>query len=162
MYSFDIVSEPDMHEVRNAFEQTLRELSQRYDFRGTDSQITQNDTGFELTSNSEERVNAIWDVLSEKFIKRKLSLKFLEKQAVTPIGGAKYKLCVLLKKGIPKDQAKELSQIIKAEKNLKVTPSIQGECVRVSGKKKDDLQQVMTLIKEKEFSLAISFENFRG
>lgn len=153
MPSFDILSEPEMHEVRNATDQASRELQQRYDFRGTNSEIKTTDTGFELLANSEDRVKAIWEVLRDKFVKRKLSLKFLEEKDVVPAGGSLYKMTVTLKKGIDKEQAKSLVQVIKSEKSLKVTPAIQGDAVRVTGKKKDDLQEVMALLRTKECAM---------
>jgi len=161
MPSFDILSEPDMHEVKNAVDQASRELAQRFDFRGTSSEIKTNDDGFELRANSEDRVKAIWEVLRDKFVKRKLSLKFLDEKEAVPAGGSAYKMTVLLKKGIDKDNAKALVQIIKDEKSLKVTPSIQGDAVRVTGKKKDELQEVMVLLRAKDFPLELSFGNFR-
>lgn len=161
MPSFDILSEPDSHEVKNALDQTTRELSQRFDFRGTSSEINTSEDGFELKANSEDRVKAIWEVLRDKFVKRKLSLKFLEEKEVLPAGGSAYKMSVVLKKGIDKEHAKSLVQIIKDEKSLKVTASIQGDAVRVTGKKKDDLQEVMTVLRAKDFDIELSFGNFR-
>lgn len=161
MPSFDILSEPDTHEVKNALDQTTRELSQRFDFRGTSSEISTSEEGFELKANSEDRVKAIWEVLRDKFVKRKLSLKFLEDKAVVPVGGSAYKMSVVLKKGIDKEHAKSLVQIIKDEKSLKVTASIQGDAVRVTGKKKDDLQEVMAVLRAKDFDIELSFGNFR-
>jgi uncharacterized protein YajQ (UPF0234 family) len=161
MPSFDILSEPDMHEVKNAVDQATRELNQRFDFRGTSSEIDTNEDGFELKANSEDRVKAIWEVLRDKFVKRKLSLKFLEEKEAQPAGGSFYKMTVKLKKGIDKDHAKNLIQLIKDEKSLKVTLSIQGDAVRVTGKKKDDLQEVMTVLRAKEFPVELSFGNFR-
>jgi cyclic-di-GMP-binding protein len=161
MPSFDILSEPDMHEVKNAVDQATREINQRFDFRNTSSEIKTSDNGFELKANSEDRVKAIWEVLRDKFVKRKLSLKFLEEKEIAPVGGQAYKISVVLKKGIDKEHAKNLVQIIKDEKSLKVTASIQGDAVRVTGKKKDDLQEVMALLRAKEFDLELSFGNFR-
>jgi uncharacterized protein YajQ (UPF0234 family) len=161
MPSFDVVSEPNMHEVQNALDQATRELQQRYDFRGTNSEIEQTEEGFLLRANSEDRVRAIWEVLRDKFVKRKLSLKFLEEKEVTPAGGSIHKMSVLLKKGIDKEQAKAIVQLIKGEKSLKVTPSIQGDAVRVTGKKKDDLQDVMAVLRTKDFPIELSFDNFR-
>lgn len=161
MPSFDILSEPDMHEVRNAADQASRELNQRFDFRGTSSELKSTDEGFELKANSEDRVKAIWEVLRDKFVKRKLSLKFLEEKEVVSAGGSTFKMTVTLKKGIDKEQAKSIVQFIKDEKNLKVTPSIQGETVRVTGKKKDDLQEVIAVLRAKDFPLELSFANFR-
>ncbi len=161
MPSFDILSEPDVHEVKNAVDQASRELAQRFDFRGTSSELKTTETGFELSANSEDRVKAILEVLRDKFVKRKLSLKFLETKPAQPAGGSNYKIIVTLKKGIDKDQAKNIVQIIKNDKTLKVTPAIQGECVRVNGKKRDDLQEVIAVLKATDLPLELSFANFR-
>lgn len=161
MPSFDIMSEPDMHEVKNASDQVERELAQRFDFRGTSAQIKTTDDGFELSANSEDRVKAIWEVLRDKFVKRKLSLKYLDAKEINPAGGTTFKQVVTLKKGIDKENAKTLVQLIKNEKNLKVTPSIQGDAVRVVSKKKDELQEVMAILRSKEFPLELSFGNYR-
>lgn len=161
MPSFDIVSEPDMHEVKNASDQVERELNQRFDFRGTSASIKSTDDGFEISANSEDRVKAIFEVLQDKFIKRRLSLKFLDAKDAVAAGNGLFKKSVTLKKGIDKDHAKSLVQIIKSEKNLKVNSSIQGEAVRVIGKKKDDLQEVMALLKNQDFPLELTFGNFR-
>lgn len=161
MPSFDILSEPDMHEVQNATDQVTRELQQRFDFRGTNSELKSTDGGFELIANSEDRVKAIWEVLRDKFVKRKLSLKFLEEKEVLPAGGTMFKMSVNLKKGIDKEHAKSIVQLIKNEKTLKVTPAIQGDAVRVTGKKKDDLQDVMAVLRSKDFPIELSFSNFR-
>ncbi len=161
MPSFDIMSEPDMHEVKNATDQVERELSQRFDFRGTSAQIKTTDDGFELSANSEDRVKAIWEVLRDKFVKRKLSLKYLDAQEINAAGGQSFKQSVLIKKGIDKDNAKSLVQIIKNEKTLKVTPSIQGDTVRVVSKKKDELQEVMAILRAKDFPIELHFGNFR-
>lgn len=161
MPSFDILSEPDMHEVKNATDQALRELQQRYDFRQTESEIKTTDAGFELFANSEDRVKAVLEVLRDKFVKRKLSLKFLEAKEALPAGGSMFKMTVNLKKGIDKEQAKHIVQIIKNEKSLKVTPAIQGDAVRITGKKKDDLQEVMAMLRTQELPIELSFANFR-
>lgn len=150
-----------MHEVKNATDQVTRELQQRFDFRGTNSELKTNDDGFELLANSEDRVKAIWEVLRDKFVKRKLSLKFLEEKEVLPAGGTMFKMTVNLKKGIDKEHAKSIVQLIKNEKSLKVTPAIQGDAVRVTGKKKDDLQDVMAVLRNKDFPIELSFGNFR-
>lgn len=161
MPSFDIMSEPDAHEVKNAYDQTEREISQRFDFRGTKASIKTIENGFELSADSEDKVKAIFEVLRDKFVKRKLSLKFIEAKDITKAGGMSFKQTILLKKGIDKDSAKNLVQMIKNEKSLKIVPAIQGESVRVSGKKKDDLQEAIALIKTKDFPLELTFGNFR-
>jgi uncharacterized protein YajQ (UPF0234 family) len=160
MPSFDVVSESDPHEVSNAVDQTARELTQRYDFRGTEAEIEQHDAGFKLTANSEDRVRAIYAVLQDKFVKRKLSLKFLEEKDPQPAGGKMWTMQVVLKKGIDKENAKKIVKLIK-DKKMKVTPSIQGDAVRVTGKKRDDLQTVIALLKGEDMPLALSYENFR-
>ncbi len=161
MPSFDIMSEPDMHDVKNASDQADRERAQRFDFKGTGAAIKTTSDGFELFANSEDRIKAIWEVLRDKFVKRKLSLKFLEPKEIVAAFGGTFKQTLLLKKGIEKDNAKSLVQLIKDEKSLKVTPAIQGEAVRVTGKKKDELQEVMAVIKSKDFPLELVFGNFR-
>lgn len=161
MPSFDIVSEADAHEIQNAFDQAVRELEQRYDFKGTDASLERNEKGFVLVANSEERVKATLDVFKEKIIKRKVSLKFLDAKTPQPAGGQKWRIEVELKKGIDKDNAKKLSQIIRDNKVLKVAASIQGDNVRVTGKKRDDLQAAIVMLKEVDFPLELSFQNFR-
>ncbi|MDA0712470.1 MAG: YajQ family cyclic di-GMP-binding protein [bacterium] len=161
MPSFDIASEADAHEIQNAFDQAVRELEQRYDFKGTDATLERNEKGFVLVANSEERVKAALDVFKEKIIKRKVSLKFLDAKNPQPAGGQKWRVEVELKKGIDKDNAKKLSLIIRDNKVLKVSASIQGDNVRVTGKKRDDLQAAISMLKEVDFPLELSFENFR-
>src|SRR3989338_1193978 len=161
MPSFDIVSEIDSHELQNAFDQCERELGQLYDFRCTNVKITQTDKGFLIVASSDDRVKAAYEVLQDKFAKRKLSLKFLDKKEALPAGGQTWRLEVDLKKGIDKDNSKKLVQLIKDDKSLKVSPSIQGESVRVTSKKKDDLQEVMSILRNKDFQIELSFNNFR-
>lgn len=161
MPSFDVVSEADLHEVTNAFDQAVRELRQRYDFQNTDAKLERTDAGFQISANSEDRVLAAYQVLEDKFIKRKLSLKFLDKGEPKPAGGMHFSLDVTLKKGIDKENAKKIVQAIKSEKKLKVTPAIQGDAVRVTGKKRDDLQATIALLKAQDLPLALTYTNFR-
>lgn len=165
MPSFDVVSEPDMHEVQNALDQVQRELTQRYDFKGTSASIERAGDGFKLMANSEERVKAVYDVLVDKFVKRKLSLKYLDAKDPEPAGGQMWSMQVVLKKGIDRDNARKLLDLVKQEKSLKVTGSIQGDAVRFTGKKKDELQKVIQMLKAPSFAdelpLALSFQNFR-
>lgn len=163
MPSFDIVSEVDAHEVSNAFDQAKREVKNRYDFQGTDTQLEEVDSGFKIVANSEDRVVAAYSVLEDKFIKRKISLKFLDKEDPQPAGGSTWSLSIKLKKGIDKENAKKIVALIKKEKSLKVTPAIQGDAVRVTGKKRDDLQACIQLCKDKgdDFPLALAYQNFR-
>lgn len=165
MPSFDVVSESEQHEVQNAFDQAQRELQQRYDFKGTSATLERTAEGFKLTANSEERVKAVYDVLIDKFVRRKLSLKFLDKKDPQPAGGQLWTMAVGLKKGVDKDNARKIVDAIKKDKSLKVTPAIQGDAVRVTGKKKDDLQAVIQMLRkmdaEDQLDVHVTFDNFR-
>lgn len=161
MPSFDVVSEADEHEVQNAYDQACRELSNRYDFQGTGVSCEKTPAGFRIVANSEDRVIAAMTVLEDKWVKRKLSLKFLDKGEPQPAGGQTFQVDVTLKKGIDKENAKKIVQKIKGDKKLKVTPAVQGDAVRVTGKKRDDLQAVIAMLKAEDLPLAVSFQNFR-
>ncbi len=159
--SFDVVSEADSHEIQNAFDQAVREVRNRDDFQNTGSELERTESGFKLLANSEDRVTAMYDVLVDKFVKRKISLKFLEKGEPAPAGGTTWTMTVDLKQGIDKENAKKIVALIKNEKSLKVTPAVQGDAVRVTGKKRDDLQKVMARLREEDLPVALSFNNFR-
>ena len=161
MPSFDVVSEADPHEITNAFDQAVREIRNRYDFQNTGSELERTENGFKMVANSEDRVAAMYEVLVDKFVKRKISLKFLEESDAEPAGGSTWQKSVEVKKGIDKENAKKIVAIIKAEKSLKVTPAVQGDAVRVTGKKRDDLQAVMAHLRKEELQVALSFNNFR-
>ena len=160
MPSFDVVSKVDLHELDNAVDQAKREVSQRYDFKGTETKIDRNDEGITLTSNSEGRLEGAKDVIESKVIRRKLSIKILDAQEPQQAGGQMWKQVVKIRQGVDKEKAKKIVKEIKDSK-LKVQASIQGETVRVTGKKRDDLQDVMGMLKEKDFDLPLQFENFR-
>ncbi|NLE48170.1 MAG: YajQ family cyclic di-GMP-binding protein [Sandaracinaceae bacterium] len=160
MPSFDIVSEIDKHELDNAVQQTRREIETRFDFKGTDASIEQTEEGLVLRANSEGRVDGTYSVLQDKVLRRKLSLKILDPQKVQPAGGQMYRQLVKLREGIATEKAKEIVKIIKDSK-LKVQASIQGETVRVTGKKRDDLQAVIAMLKEKDLELPLQYKNFR-
>ncbi|WP_435109463.1 YajQ family cyclic di-GMP-binding protein [Nocardiopsis synnemataformans] len=160
--SFDVVSKLDRQEVDNALNQTAKELAQRFDFKGTGTTIAwQGEDGIEVRGNSEERVNAALDVFKEKLVKRKLSLKILDPADEPRLSGKEYRLPVGLKEGITSEDAKKISKLIRDEGPKGVKAQIQGDELRVSSKKKDDLQVVQNLIKEKDFDLAIQFVNYR-
>lgn len=163
MPSFDIVSQADKQEVANALDQCQRELATRYDFKGTEAELNfkEKENEFEIKANSEERVKAAFEVLQEKFIKRKVSLKFLDAKDPSPAGGKMHRMIVSLKNGLDKEMAKDVVKMIKDNKALKVTPAIQGESVRVTGKKRDDLQDVMAALRSADLKTPVSFENFR-
>ena len=161
MPSFDVVSELDHHELDNALNQANRELGQRFDFKGTESSIEKTDEGLVIRSNSEGRLDAARDVLETKMVKRKVSLKTLDPQKAQPAGGKMWRQLVKLQEGIAQDKAKAIVKLIKDSK-LKVQGSIQGDVVRVTGKKRDDLQQAIALLKADEsIDLPLQFDNFR-
>lgn len=160
MPSFDIVSELELHEIDNAVQQTHKEITTRFDFRGTESEIERTDEGILLRAHSEGRVEAILAVLREKFAKRKVSARVLDPQPPEPGSKGHFKQLIKLKKGISKEKAKELIQFIKDGK-YKVQSSIQGEQLRINGKKKDDLQEVIQAVRAKDFEVDLQFTNFR-
>ncbi|HEX6244096.1 MAG TPA: YajQ family cyclic di-GMP-binding protein [Polyangiales bacterium] len=160
MPSFDIVSELDQHEIDNAVQQAQKEVGTRFDFRGTDTEIEQTDEGILVRGNSEGRIEAALLVLKEKLAKRKVSQRALDPQKVEPAAKGHFKQLVKLKKGISKEKAKDVVQFIK-DKKFKVQSAIQGEQVRVTGKKKDDLQEVIQAVRAKDFEVDLQFTNFR-
>ena len=161
MASFDVVSEIDMQEVRNAVDQASREVSTRYDFKDTGSEVKLNDANISLVSSSEDRLNALRQVLEEKLVKRKVSLKALSYGEVEDATGASVRQLVLLQAGISSDKAKELNKFIKGLGIKGVQSQTQGEQVRVISKKRDHLQTVIGELKEADFDLPLQFENFR-
>jgi uncharacterized protein YajQ (UPF0234 family) len=160
MASFDIVSQVDMQEVRNAVDQASREIVNRYDFKGTDTSIELTDDGITIESASDGRLDAAVDVLKGKLVRRNVSLKSISGGEPQQIGGGRYKTTFTLNEGISQDAAKELVKDIKAMK-LKVQVAIQGDQVRVSGKKRDDLQTVIAEVKALDFRLPLQYINFR-
>lgn len=160
MPSFDVVSKVDNSEVENALVQAQKEVGQRYDFRDTDTELERNEEGIVIRANSDGRVTAALEVLKEKMVRRKVSLKSLEIGDLTPAGGSTYRQVVKLKEGVTQEKAKEIVKAIKDGK-FKVHASIQGDAVRVSGKKRDDLQEVIAFLKGKDFDLPLQFNNFR-
>ena len=160
MPSFDIVSQVDMQEVRNAVDQSAREIVNRYDFKGTGSTVTLTDDGIVVDSNSEGRLDAAVDVLKGKLVRRNVSLKSLGGGEPKQVGGGRYQATFTLNQGISQDAAKELSKEIRDMK-LKVQVQIQGDQLRVQGKKRDDLQQVIAGVKALDFRLPLQYINFR-
>jgi len=159
--SFDIVSKINHQEVDNALNQTVKEVGTRFDFRGVGASIAwSGDQAVEIKANSEERANAVLDVFRDKLVKRQVSLKVLD--AGEPrLSGKEYRLGVSLKEGISQDDAKKLSKIIRDEGPKGIRAQVQGEELRVSSKKKDDLQEVISLLKGREFDFALQFVNYR-
>ena len=158
--SFDVVAEVDRQEVDNAVNQTAKELAQRFDFKGADASIQWSGDQIVIEANSEERVMAALDVLQTRMIKRKLSQKALDVSEPKPIAKGHSRLEIGLVSGIPKDKAKEMVKLIKASK-LKVTPAVQDDKLRVSGKSRDDLQQVQALLRNNDQGLPLQFTNYK-
>jgi uncharacterized protein YajQ (UPF0234 family) len=159
MPSFDIVSKVQWNEVDNALNQAQKELSQRFDFKDTGTAVEKVEDGLAIRSSSEDRCKAAWKVLEDKLVKRKISLKSVEAGEVAAAGkGAR--MNVKIKEGIEVDQAKDIVRRIKDSK-LKVQASIQDQQVRVTGKNKDDLQQVIALVRAAGLPLDLQFINFR-
>ncbi|QBI56004.1 YajQ family cyclic di-GMP-binding protein [Streptomonospora litoralis] len=161
--SFDVVSKLDRQEVDNALNQAAKELSQRFDFKGTGATVTwSGEQGVEIRANSDERVKAALDVFREKLIKRGVSLKVLDIDDQEPkASGKEYRMPIPLKEGISTEDGKKISKIIRDEGPKGVKAQIQGDELRVSAKKKDDLQAVQTLLKEKDLDIALQFTNYR-
>ena len=160
MPSFDVVSQVDMQEVRNAVDQAYREIANRYDFKGTDTKIDLSDEGISLESAAEGRVEAAIDVLKGRLVKRNVSLKSIAGGEIKPAAGGRSQALFTLSQGIPQDAAKELSKTIRDAK-LKVQVQIQGDQLRVQGKKRDDLQTAIQMLKELDYRLPLQYVNFR-
>ncbi len=160
MPSFDIVSQLNMQEVDNAVSQTSKEIQQRYDFKDTNSKILREAKLIKIDSTDDSKVAAVYDVLQSKLVKRGVSLKSVEPKKVEVASGGRAKQEIVLKDGIESENAKEIVKIIKDLK-LKVQPSIQGDTVRVTGKKKDDLQEAIVAIRGADYKLPLQFNNFR-
>lgn len=159
--SFDIVSEFDRQEVDNALNQAAKELGTRYDFRGTDASIEwKGENAVEIVANSEDRVLAAKDVFVEKLVRRGLSMKALEVGDPMP-SGKSFRLVGSLKQGIDKENAKKITKLLRDEGPKGVKAQIQGEEIRVSSKKRDDLQQCISLLKGADFEVALQFTNYR-
>ena len=158
--SFDIVSRVDQQEVKNAIDQAKRELANRYDFKGSASEITHNVEKIELVSDDEFKLQQLRDIVESKLIKRGIDLRHVEYGKITP--GAKMTVdqTLTLKQGITQDLGKTISKAIRDSK-LKVTSQIQGDELRVSGKEKDELQKVITLVKGLDLPVPVDFVNYR-
>jgi uncharacterized protein YajQ (UPF0234 family) len=161
MPSFDVVSEVDMQEVRNAVDQAARELANRYDFKGTNSSLELTDDAIKLATSSEDRLIALRTLLEEKLVKRKVSLKSLEYGKVEEASGATVRQNAAIVAGISSDKARELNKFIKALGLKGVQSQTQGDQLRVMGKKRDDLQAVIASLKDEDFGVPLQFNNFR-
>ncbi len=160
--SFDIVSKIDMQEVKNAIDQALKEIGQRFDFKGSQSEIRLEETAKEISTSSDDefKLKNLLDILQSKLVKRGISLKALTYEKIESGLGGTVKQKIKLQQGIPSEKAKE---IVKAVKDLKfkVQTQIQGDQLRVTGKNRDDLQAVIKYLREKDFSIDMQFTNYR-
>jgi cyclic-di-GMP-binding protein len=159
--SFDIVSKINHQEVDNALNQAAKEIGTRFDFRGVGASIAwSGNQAVEIKANSEERANAVLDVFKDKLVRRQVSLKVLDAEE-PKLSGKEYRLGVSLKEGISQDDAKKIAKIIRDEGAKGIKAQVQGEELRVSSKKKDDLQDVMSILRGKDFEFALQFVNYR-
>ena len=158
--SFDVVSDFDEQELRNALDQVRREVQQRYDFKGVTVELTQGKAELTLLTDDEHRATAVRDLIESKAIRRNLSLKIFDWGKVEPAGGSKVRQEIGLRRGLPDDLAKRLTKLIRDE-FPKVKSQIQGDSVRVSGKSKDDLQKVIARLRELDEPVPLQFQNYR-
>ena len=161
MPTFDVTSEVDMQEVRNAVDQAAREVGQRYDFKGTNSTIELGEDSIAMATSSEDRLNALKQVLEEKLVKRKVSLKVLDYGKVEDASGGTVRQDAAITAGINSDKARDINKYIKGLGMKGIQSQTQGEQVRVSGKKRDQLQDVIAALKEHDFDIPLQFGNFR-
>ena len=160
MPSFDIVSQVDRQEVKNAVEQTNKEVSNRFDFKGSDARVEQNELALTVYADDEFKLGQVTDVLRGRLAKRNVDVRSLELGAIEKITGDKVKRPITVKVGIAQDKAKQIQKLIKDAK-LKVAASIQGDAVRVSGAKRDDLQAAIQLVKTSVADIPLQYINFR-
>lgn len=159
-FSFDVVSQVDGQEMRNAVDQARREIRTRFDFKDTGTEIRHEESELEIRSNSEGRVKAALEVLQEKVVRRNISLKALSEGKVQPAAGGTYRQTVAIVQGIGDEKGRAINKHIKGL-GLRVQSQIQGEQLRVSAKSKDDLQAVIKSLKEADFGIPLQFENYR-
>ena len=160
MPSFDVVSQVDLQEVRNAVDQASREVGTRYDFKDTDTRITLGASEVTVESSTEDRLKAAQEVLKEKLVRRKVSLKSVAWGNLQQVGGGRYRAVNGLNQGLDAESAREISKHIR-ESGLKVQASINGDLVRVSGKKRDDLQDVIESLRALDYKLPLQYINYR-
>jgi uncharacterized protein YajQ (UPF0234 family) len=160
MPSFDIVSQVNAQEVKNAIEQANKEIANRYDFKGSDARVEQNELDLSVFADDDFKLGQVMDVLRARLAKRSVDVRSLEPGTIDKVSGDKVKQALKVRVGIPQDRAKGIVKLIKDSK-LKVAGSIQGDAVRVSGAKKDDLQAAMQLVRKDVTDLPIQFINFR-
>lgn len=160
MPSFDIVSEVDSHEVRNAVEQTNKEVSSRFDFKGSDARVEQSDFVLAVYADDDFKLEQILDILRTRLTKRNIDVRCLERGVIEKVSGNKVKQIVTVKTGLETELAKKIAKILK-ESKLKIQTSIQGDSLRVSGAKKDILQESISIVKKAIIDFPLQYQNFR-
>jgi uncharacterized protein YajQ (UPF0234 family) len=161
MPTFDVVSEVDRQEVRNAVDQAQREIANRFDFKGTDSSLELTDLELHLRSSTEDRLRALVQVIEEKLVRRKVSLKALDYGKVEEASRGAARQTITLNAGVSSDNARAINRLIKDKAPKGVSSQTQGDQVRVTGKKRDDLQTVIALLRDADLGIPLQFENFR-
>jgi cyclic-di-GMP-binding protein len=159
-FSFDVVSEVDLQEVRNAFDQAHREIITRFDFKGTDTTLSIDQDLIEIRSGTEDRLKAAVEVLKEKLVRREVSLKALQVGPVLPAAKGSVRQSLHINRGIDEEKARAINKVVK-NLGLKVQTQVQQSQIRVQGKKKDELQQVMQALKQEDFGIPLQFTNYR-
>jgi uncharacterized protein YajQ (UPF0234 family) len=160
MPSFDVVCEANTVEVKNAVDQANKEITTRFDFKGSDARIEQKERELTAYADSEFQLNQVRDVLTGKMVKRNVDVRFLDHGKIEKIGGDKVKQVIKVKNGIESDMAKKIVRIVKDSK-IKVQASIQGDAVRITGAKRDDLQSAIAMLRKDVTELPLEFNNFR-
>ena len=160
MPSFDIVSQVNQQEVKNAVDQTNKEVQNRFDFKGSDARVEQNELALSVFADDEFKLGQVMDVLRGRLAKRNVDVRTLELGAIEKISGDKVKRAVTVRVGIPQEKAKLIQKLVKDSK-LKVAASIQGDALRISGAKKDDLQAAIQLVRKSVTDIPVQFINFR-
>ncbi len=162
--SFDITSNVDLQEVDNALNQARKEVAQRYDFKGSKASIEfdTKDSKLVLVADDDMKLNALWEIVSTRLVRRNVPVKNLSRGTAQPAANSTIRQEIALQQGIPTEKAKDIVKFIKDSKLKKVQASIQGDQLRVSSGSKDDLQEVMRLLREQDFGVALQFGNYRG
>ncbi|NOT44323.1 MAG: YajQ family cyclic di-GMP-binding protein [Acidobacteria bacterium] len=162
--SFDITSTVDLQEVDNALNQARKEVAQRYDFKGARVSIDfdQKNSTLTLSADDEFRLNAVWEIVQTRLVRRDVPVKNMNRGVVQPAAGSTVKQEIALQQGIPSERAKEIVKFLKDSKLKKVQASIQGDQLRVTSPSRDDLQEAMRVLREQDFGVALQFGNYRG
>ena len=162
--SFDVTSNVDLQEVDNALNQARKEIAQRYDFKGTKASIefVLKESKLVLVADDEFKLNALWEVLQTRLVRRNVPVKNLTRGAVQPAANSTVRQSITLQQGIPSDRARDIVKFLKDTKIRKLQAAVQGDQLRITSSSKDELQEVMRLLREQDFGVALQFGNYRG